>query len=330
MRKTIQQREFIGPFAEICESYIRKNRALGYKYKINETYLHQFDRYCIGKASPGVPITKDLFGAWTQKRPYESETTHRLRYDVLSRFCMDRHEVDPNTYVGFFPVKRKHSNSDFTPYIFTDGEIGRLLAAADKRRYSKHSPHLQFMLPVILRLLYSCGLRLSEALTLRVRDVDMKNGCILIRDSKFDKSRKLPLSPSMFAVFQGYTEKVASLLDNAEFFFPSPCGGHYAECTIYGHYRKLLFDAGIPHGGRRVGPRLHDLRHTFAVHSLKKLADAGQDLYVTLPILSVYMGHASLATTQLYLRLTPELYPDVTDNFESSFGGVFPNMGVTE
>ena len=324
--------KFDGPFSDVCEDYIRKNRALGYKYSLNETYLRQFDHFCIGKVKPGSLITQELFEAWVEKRPYESDRSHKIRYRVLRRFCLDLSETVPETYTGY---ALKHSaneayESGFAPYIFTVDEVNRVFSAADGRQYSATSPCLHIVLPVLLRLLYSCGLRLSEALTLKWRDVDLCNGTILIRDTKFDKSRKLPLSPSMLAICREYATNMESAFSETEFFFPSNDGGEYAECTVYMRYRECLFKAGIPHGGRGKGPRLHDIRHTFAVHSMRQLAQAGQDLYVTLPILSIYLGHASLAATQKYLRLTPALFQDVTDAFERDFGEVFPKLEVTK
>jgi integrase len=184
------------------------------------------------------------------------------------------------------------------------------------------------VLPVLLRVLYSSGLRLSEALELRQEDVDLKEGCLSIRNTKFDKSRKIPLSASMVNICRIYVSKMRNAFKETAFFFPSPDGGQYAESTIYSRFRDMLLAAGISHGGRGNGPRLHDFRHTFAVHSLQKLAAEGVDLYVTLPILSAYMGHKSLAFTQQYLRLTPECYNDVTGAFEERFGSVFPEAAA--
>lgn len=318
--------KFTGPFADICREYIHKNRILGYKYNINETYLRQFDNFCIGRVKSGDPITKQLFEAWTQKRPYESEASHQLRYEVLSRFCRDLLDTGKEVYVGFFPTRHNRTDRGFAPYIFTKEEIGRFFTAADQTKPSRHSPSLHMVLPVLFRMLYACGLRLSEALNLLICDVNLEQGYIAIRDTKFDKSRKVPLSTSMLSVCKRYAQRMDYVFKETEFFFPSPDNGQYAECTVYSRYRDILFAAGISHNGRGKGPRLHDFRHTFAVHSLRKLASEGQDLYVTLPILSGYMGHKSLDATQCYLRLTPEVYPDVTENFEKCFGAVFPEV----
>lgn len=320
--------KFDGPFADICQMYIEQYRTLGYKYKIDETYLRQFDHFCINKAMQCDQITKELFESWTTKRPYESDTSHQMRYEILARFCRRLTDNGSEKCFGFYPEPRRHSKTDFAPYIFTKQEIAKIFAAADAIKPKKHSPCLHLVLPVLLRLLYSSGLRISEALGLRQEDVNLEDGCLSIRDTKFDKSRKIPMSESMKHICIGYAVKMQGVFKETNFFFPSPDFGQYAECTIYSRFRDMLMAAGISHGGRGNGPRLHDFRHTFAVHALRKLVDEGIDLYVTLPILSAYLGHKSLVSTQQYLRLTPEVYPEVTGLFEEHFGSVFPEVPV--
>ena len=317
---------FTGPFGELCADYIQKNRALGYKYRIEETYLKQFDNFCIGKAQKGQPITKELFDMWTTKRVYESPTTHKLRFTILAKFCIFLNAAEIEAYTGFHPIKRDRSSRGFAPYIFAKDEMEHFFEAADAVKPSRVSPLTHLVLPVLFRMLYSCGLRLSEALNLTLADVDFKKGLVSVRGTKFDKSRLIPMSESMLAVSRDYASRVHEFSQDSSFFFPAPDKGPFAECTIYTRYRRILFEAGIPHGGRGKGPRLHDFRHTFAVHSLRKLVAEGQDLYVTLPILCGYLGHKSIASTQLYLRLTAEVYPELTEQFEKHFGSVFPEV----
>lgn len=103
------------------------------------------------------------------------------------------------------------------------------------------------------------------------------------------------------------------------YFFPAPDGGFYDTSTIYDIFRKCLFDAGIPHRGRGKGPRLHDLRHSFAVHILNKWSSEGKDIYTCLPILRTALGHDRITTTEKYLRLVPEAYMEVTEPFNDRF-----------
>jgi integrase len=109
-------------------------------------------------------------------------------------------------------------------------------------------------------------------------------------------------------------------------FFPAPDGGVYSHGTIYYKYREVLKNAGISYGGRKNGPRIHDFRHTFAVHCLRKWMSDGTDLENALQYLSVYMGHVNAAGTHTYLRLTAELFPDITSKVEAFAGNVVPKL----
>ena len=174
-------------------------------------------------------------------------------------------------------------------------------------------------MPVLFRLLYTCGLRVSEALHLKVADVDLDAGVLAIYGAKGDKERLVGISDSMLAYMKSYRSN--PLVANAKniYFFPAPDGGFYDTSTIYDIFRKCLFDAGIPHRGRGKGPRLHDLRHSFAVHILNKWSSEGKDIYTCLPILRTALGHDRITTTEKYLRLVPEAYMEVTEPFNDRF-----------
>ena len=317
---------FSGPFAELSMDYIKKHRDIGYKYKIDEVYLRQFDNFCIGKIKSGDPLTKELFDEWTLKVDYESPTTHKMRYDVLSKFCKYLYANGESAYIGFYPMQKISHKNNFTPYIFTQEEISRFFIAADSVKSSKQSPIMHHVLPLLFRILYGSGLRLSEVLNLKIADVDLDVGTLKINDTKFDKSRIVPMSPSLKICCEEYLKNVKPFLSLNGYFFPSIDDGPFAPCTIYTRYRNVLFEAGISHGGRGKGPRIHDFRHTFAVNSLRKLVGEGQDIYVTLPILCNYLGHKTIGSTQKYLRLTAEIYPELTQSFEKHFGMVFPEV----
>lgn len=174
-------------------------------------------------------------------------------------------------------------------------------------------------MPVLFRLLYTCGLRVSEALHLKVADVDLDAGVLAIYGAKGDKERLVGISDSMLAYMKSYRSN--PLVTNAKsiYFFPAPDGGFYDTSTIYDIFRKCLFDAGIPHRGRGKGPRLHDLRHSFAIHILNKWSSEGKDIYTCLPILRTALGHDRITTTEKYLRLVPEAYMEVTEPFNDRF-----------
>lgn len=147
----------------------------------------------------------------------------------------------------------------------------------------------------------------------------MDAGVLAIYGAKGDKERLVGISNSMLAYMKSYRSN--PLVANAKsiYFFPAPDGGFYDTSTIYDIFRKCLFDAGIPHRGRGKGPRLHDLRHSFAVHILNKWSSEGKDIYTCLPILRTALGHDRITTTEKYLRLVPEAYMEVTEPFNDRF-----------
>ena len=313
-----------GPFADWMKEYIEQNRALGNKYNVDAVYLMQFDAYCVQKNATAPALTQELLEGWFEKRPYEADASHHTRMRVLRKFAKFLRDNDVEAPAAFHPLP--HLAPSFTPYIFTREEIARLLAAVDNVRCNGHSPLVGLTLPLLFRALYCCGLRVSEACQLRNEDVDLERGTLMLLNAKGGKDRLVPMSDSLRQLCVEYSAAPALRAFGSAYFFPSVDGGRYASSTIYTRFREFLWKAGIPHGGRGSGPRLHDLRHSFAVHTLDDWARAGKDLYVCLPVLSIYLGHKDLLSTQKYLRLTPQAYPALLGDFNEHFGGVFPEV----
>jgi len=168
-------------------------------------------------------------------------------------------------------------------------------------------------------------MRISEALHLTIKDVDLDNGTVFIKNGKNHKDRLLPINSQMIPHLRCYAEKYHTLSHDDNYFFSPPQGGHYDKGTVYHRFRDILFKCEISHGGReKGGPRLHCLRHTFCVHSLRQFLAYGVDYRAALPILSVYMGHSTIAATGKYLRLTAEAYPEVSAMMEKEYGGLIP------
>jgi integrase len=182
--------------------------------------------------------------------------------------------------------------------------------------------HLAF--PTLFRVLYGCGLRCGEGLRLAVEDVDLGAGVLAVREGKFRQDRLVPVSASVLKRLRAYSAALGPRSSDAPF-FPAPSGGVYSVGTVYHFFRRALHVAGIPHHGRRHGPRVHDLRHAFAVHRLERWHREGADLGVKLPVLATYMGHQNLAGTQRYLRLTASLFPDLTRTLEAAYGRLLPD-----
>ena len=173
-------------------------------------------------------------------------------------------------------------------------------------------------------MIYMCGLRISEARLLKVADVDLENGIISVHHSKKDNSRLVPMSDLLTERCRIYSKQVHPHSIAAAYYFPVPDGKPMGICNLYNNFRKFLWRAGISHGGRGYGPRIHDFRHTYAVHCLKKWAEQEKDLSVYLPVLKTYMGHGSFHETAYYLRMTVDIFPKITLKMESRYPGIIP------
>jgi integrase len=123
-----------------------------------------------------------------------------------------------------------------------------------------------------------------------------------------------------------YIEKIALLYSESEWLFPARGGGKMSKVVIYPWFRKFIAQAGVQHYGRGKGPRVHDFRHTFAVHSLRQMEENGLDLYAALPILSAYLGHSHISATERYLRMTSQVYPHILEQTRRAFGEIIESV----
>ena len=208
------------------------------------------------------------------------------------------------------------------------GMVAAFFAAADARA-AKAPCTLAPQHATIFRLLYSTGMRVGEACALGKGDVDLDSGTALIRYAKYDKERRIPLHPNMAARLEGHVSEASrtSYWQTHERFWNLPDGRQMSASWVYGSFRKCLWDAGISHGRRGRGPRVHDLRFTFACHTLRRWVREGFGVGALLPCLAAYMGHANTHCTEYYLRLTAELYPDVIARAESKCAWMIPEGG---
>ncbi|MCL6558222.1 MAG: tyrosine-type recombinase/integrase [Firmicutes bacterium] len=314
---------FTGPFAPMCEQFVAQKRAFGSDYTQQEKLLHMFDNFSKAYPVDSFVISEALALAWCQKRPNEADLTRYNRIMEMQRFA--RFLIDqgyPSYLINFCPAK----NSTHTPYIFTKDEIHRIFEVVDSLEPCASVPSRHLVMPILLRLLYGCGLRISEALALRIADVDLENGVLHIRHGKNGRERLVPMSPSLIKRCAAYAQIVLAEKGSDAYFLFRMANQPYSRSGIGKAFRGFLWDAGIPYLGKDRGPSVHDLRHTFVCHRLNQWAADGADLNAVLPVLSKYLGHTSVSATGWYLRLTAEAYPDVIQAMEHFSADVFPNV----
>lgn len=259
-----------GIYASLIEQYIDFKRNLGYKFKDAESVYYLFDQFTILNGETEIGITKELANKWAVKRPNESDSTCYKRVMYLIQFSSFLNDPGYPSYILRLPKAYK---STFTPYIFSREEMKAIFEASDRLKIDNSMDSAVNVIPAILRMLYGTGIRIGEAVSLKVKDVNLTEKYIIIRQSKNGMERMIPFSDSLADVCRQYRNSLQVLQDPEDYFFVKRNGRRCNPKGIYEWFRKVLWEAGISHGGKRQGPRLHDLRHAFSVHSLMAMAD---------------------------------------------------------
>lgn len=322
-------KHFYSIYGPSIKNFLSVKRSLGFKYEAGEYELGKLDKIAFQRDESSIGITKELADAVCLKHPNESEKSRNNRIQVVRQFAFFLSDTGYPSYV----LKLPSFKSSYTPHIFTKEEVLRFFSACDQIKSTNRNPRTgMFFIPVLFRLLYATGIRVGEAMSLSLSDVDVENNHLKVRDSKNGKERILPFSESVSLSIKDYLKyrNQRPLLKGIDHLFVHPAGSISTSGLPYKWFRRILFKSGISHAGRRAGPRLHDFRHTFSVHSLVAMCEKEVDLYYSLPILSTYLGHQSLAATDKYVRLTAEMYPSLIENVNKMCPHIFPDLNKTK
>lgn len=300
----------------IIEQYATFRKTLGERFGVNGRLLKAFCR-AMGQDTDGADVSPEKVNAFLAGKGPLTASWHVKHNALLGfyRYAISRGFVAASPLPPVIP-KRPPA---FQPYIYSLAELRLLLDATAS--YQRHRGRLEpFMVRTFLCLMYGAALRTSEALSLTIADVDLTNAILTIRDSKFFKSRLVPIGPSTAQILTEYAVRRDSSTRTKATdttFFLARNGKRINISTLENAFQRIRAEAGLRRdGGPRCQPRLHDLRHTSAVHRLTTWYREGKDVQKLLPQLSVYMGHTYLAATQVYLTMTPELLHEANLRFE--------------
>ena len=221
-------------------------------------------------------------------------------------------------------------NKDYIPYIYTRDELSKIFINLDMINVSKNcGKYYHFVICAYIRVLYCCGLRANEGTKLRYEDVDLENGFLIIRNSKENASRKIPISNSLKDYLIYYQQKIKPIQNS--FFFPSTGrDSSISSARALTYFIKASNLAGVDGRDSNGNIRLHNLRHTFAVHSLEKMINLGMDPYCSMPYLSIYMGHKGIESTEIYLRLTSDYFEKLLSLSKDDTLKIFPEVTSNE
>ena len=299
--------------------YLRVRRSLGFKLRDAERLLFQFMDFL--ERNKVQFITTALALQWATENTACHPNRWASRLSVIRCFARFRQAADPRTEIPpayLLPHRHRRKNRD----IHSDADVMNLLKAARQTRSPKGlwaATHF-----TLLGLLAATGMRVGEVVALNRQDVDLSNGIVTIRNAKYGKSRAIPIHHSTVKSLRAYKRLRDSVISSPknQSFFVSEQGARMTAKFIGKKYLVLARQAGIRSPKGRVGPRLHDLRHRFAIRTMLSWYRNGVDVERQLPVLSTYLGHTNTANTYWYLSSVPELLCLAINRLDNDLGEI--------
>jgi integrase len=312
--------QFASFLGSAMHDYILLMQAMGYRYATRAATFLRLDRFLQNRPDLASQSLDVLIREWTGDAPtaqhaFECLSTVRILARALRRQApsVAMPAIDPRLVQQARQAYRR-------PYIFTDEDVRRLLDTA-RSLPSPHAPLRPQTVYTMLVLSYCAGLRVGELAHLTVGDIDLGEATIEIRETKFFKSRRLPLAPSVIAALNEYLESRrragASTDINAGLFWHQQPVGSYSYVSTCELMRNVIRLAGFKPQPGRIGPRVHDLRHSFVVNRMLAWYHEGINPQSRLPYLATYLGHKDINSTLVYLTITQELLQEACNRFHT-------------
>jgi integrase/recombinase XerD len=303
--------------------YLDLKKALGRRFAVECRVLETFADFVASTAT--ADLTQSEFEHWCKSQTHLTPGVRRNRMRIVRNFCLYRRRTEPNCFVPHldsFP----HPHQPVQPYIFSETEIVRLLQATVHLRPVARCPLRRQFFRAAIVLLFTAGLRRGELLRLTLQDYDPQAHTLLVRESKFHKSRCLPLSQDASRELEAYLaaqrqRRFSRGVDSPLLWNGYANGRTYSASGLTDGLQELLHAAGIQKPDGRL-PRVHDFRHAFAVRVLLRWYRTGVDLQTKLPLLATYLGHVSIASTEYYLPFIPELALAASNRFCGRYGAL--------
>jgi integrase/recombinase XerD len=287
---------------QAAEDYIALRRAMGFKLDKPGRLVRQFAVHLDRLGTQQITIDSAL--AWARQPEQADPSWWAYRLSAVRGFAaylqprMSGIQVPP---ADLLPLRTRRA----TPYLYSGEDIAALMTAAR----TLHTSLVAATYETLIGLLAVTGLRVGEALNLDRADVDLAAGMLTVVNGKFGKSRQVPLHPSTVARLGDYARRRDGFIPvpRSSTFFLSTAGTRLSDCRVEATFRALVRSAGLQPRSARCRPRLHDLRHTFAVSTVLDWYRDGQDVQARMPLLSTYLGHVDPSATYWYLSAAPEL-----------------------
>lgn len=313
----------LGPF---IEQMVAHKHAVGYPYKKSEQVLEVFDRFCAAGFPEAETITPEIGNAWAVIKPTEKTRSFLDRLAPVRELARYMNHVGMDAYViptGIAPAEAQRH----IPHIFSPEELKRFFQAADSQPILPKCRIRHLQIPVIFRLMYTCGLRPYEVRLIQKEHMNLSEGTILIPESKGHKDRIVVMSPEMTNICTKYYPYAAHEFPDSPYLFPCQRfkGTSYNSSWLERVFHMCWSEAGF---GNVPGnaPRPYDFRHTFATHRLYRWMKEKRDLNALLPYLSAYMGHAHFSATAYYIHLIPDFFSELSGMDLEDCGSLLPEV----
>lgn len=306
------------------DAFVQQKRAAGSVYVGSARILNRFDEMVARRFPQENTLTKEICDAWIEECLSLHQNTLVRRMSPVRQLAKYLQGLGEKAYV--IPKKIPYKQVKYDPHIFTEGELKAFFGAIDCCVPSPYAPWRCYVIQTMFRLLFSCGLRSSEARLLRTSDVDLQTGKVIIRESKGWEARVIYVAQDMLEMMQRYDSIMEAKLPNREVFFPNSKGGFYRSSTIgnwFHEFWDLLPQAKIAKGN---SPRVHDFRHTFCVYRLNQWICEGRDANALYPYLSEFVGHTRFEDTSYYLTLSEPFYPQFHERMHIASASVLPEV----
>lgn len=292
---------FTSQIGQEMTRFLEFKKSLGYSESTYLKFLIQIDRFLLQHENPET-LDRQMVEKWIELKNGEQENGRKRRMNAIRVFAIYLSSKGIDTYI--VPSEMIGNYKPYTPFIFSDEQLCKFLAATDGFEKSSHSPIRHLLVPAYFRLTLSCGLRPNEGKNLKQSDLDFKNGLLTITNSKSHKDRVIPVDPDVLEFCRRYDRAAEKLYQNRAWFFITPYGNRPWMEWFQNRFHDCMTRAEIYSSDPK--PRIFDLRHNFATRKLQQWLDAGLDINGMLPYLSQYMGHTQLSDTAYYIHLLPE------------------------
>lgn len=314
--------KFTSPLGKAMKDFIALGRAQGKRYRNEEEILARFDHFLNSYSDPPRHLSDQVLKNWIALSQSCQFSTRCINFYVVRRFCRYLSRSDPSVYIPDASLVQSKSPT-LLPYVYSRAEIVAVLKAASQLKSSPQSPIRPQTYYFLILLLYTTGMRISEVLNLELRDIDWKKQSFHIREGKFYKSRIAPISDSVARELENYVklrQTVGLPVSVKGPLFQNPHSErHLSKSVVTTTFSGILQQINVKQIAGRRRPCVHSLRHTMAVHRLEAWYQQGEDVQTKLPLLSTYLGHVRISSTQRYLTMTTELLQQASERFRRYF-----------